>query len=205
VRTLVVRQVLQDGTSFREYMRAEQPSPGTLLRRALVGERAHQVDLPDHYFQNWRRHNFQNRQQSRAAHQLRGEIAAVEAQLSVSQNFLHVDAPQIRLLAHRVRALKAQQRAIEAEVTLSTPPGGIWDLTKQALEAYAEEFLEYRGTSLHVEFARFGKWQDEITGVSPLPIVAYKVFCKHGAPERKTPRGLSDYVDRQLGKHAHRR
>jgi adenosine deaminase len=150
VKTLVIRQCLQDKMSLRDYMRGEEPSPRTVLRRALLSERRLRFDLPDHYFQNWRQHNLQDQRQHGAL-----------------------------------------------------DPDCVWHLVRQALEAYAEEYLEYRGDWLHVRFARFGKWQDEITAVAPLPLIAYKIFREYGAPPQQSPRGLADYVDRHLLQFTH--
>jgi hypothetical protein len=144
MRTLVIRQFLQDYRTLCEYLSGREPTQDEIMRRAFVLERERQIDLPDHYFQSW--------------------------------------------LKHHARDLDGR---------------GVWNLLKRTLDTFAADYLEFRGGQLYVVFDRFGEWQEEITAVSPLAIVAYKIFCEHGPPGRHTPQTLARYVDDNLRQFTH--
>ncbi len=73
-------------------------------------------------------------------------------------------------------------------------------LVMRVLEYYSDHYLQFRGDRLHVNFDRFGAWQDEVTRLSPLPFIAHALWRRFGAPDGFGVGALEDYARARLGR-----
>lgn len=79
---------------------------------------------------------------------------------------------------------------------------GVWPLLRKTLSTYVDHYLKPRGDRLHVNFDRFGQWQNELAGVSPLPVIAF-ALAGHVPASAPNLTELERFADRYLAPYRH--
>ncbi|KAA0570263.1 hypothetical protein [Azospirillum sp. Sh1] len=120
------------------------------------------------------------------------------------QDYLAGREPSVGTVKRRALVL---ERAIDYEVPdhvyrnwrdgLIGDAQDIWSVLRGALDLYADQYVRFSGDRISIDFDRFGDWQNELARVSPLPIIAYALFRKFGAPPA-TVAGIERYAARHL-------
>ncbi len=63
----------------------------------------------------------------------------------------------------------------------------------KTLETFSDTFLEFHNRKIYVQHDRFSDWQDELSRLSPLPIIAFSLYRKYGAP-KPSFQGIRTYI-----------
>lgn len=58
----------------------------------------------------------------------------------------------------------------------------LWSVLRRALCLYADRYIRFCGDRCLIDFERFGDWQHELARLSPLPIIAFAIRQRFGAP-----------------------
>ena len=125
------------------------------------------------------------------------------------QDYLAGRTPSVAAVKRRALVL---ERAIDYEIPdhvyrnwrdgLIGDVDELWGVLRAALATYAERYLLFWRDRTFADFDRFGDWQNELARLSPLPIVAFGLYRKFGAPEPRIDR-VEDYARRYLSQFAH--
>lgn len=125
------------------------------------------------------------------------------------QDYLAGRSPSVAAIKRRALVL---ERVIDYEIpdhvhrnwrdSLIGGVDDLWGVLSAALGLYADQYLWFWRDRTFADFDRFGDWQNELARLSPLPIVAFGIYRKFGAPEPRIDR-IEDYARRHLSQFAH--